>query len=152
MANFTINELASASLLDTDNFIKSNDKGVLSKINGSDIKRALVGPLLIENVNLNFNLEVDFMNVDSVAHSFKFSQKLCFVYFRITLTKDVHEWTRVGTLTIGNESIDGPNMIMGVGQKTGTAISLDVSNGVISISNAAKADTGYYCNGLIVLK
>lgn len=44
MANFTINSLSTGTFNSTDNFLKSDTSGALTKLSGSDLKSAIIGP------------------------------------------------------------------------------------------------------------
>lgn len=55
MANFMINDLSNGSILNNDNFLKSDSNGVLSKVAFSDIKNALfTNGIVGSNISIPF--------------------------------------------------------------------------------------------------
>lgn len=67
MADFTINSLATGALNNVDNFVKSNDAGVLNKVDFETLKESVIGDELhtytYDRVNIstdNFSGYIDF--------------------------------------------------------------------------------------------
>ncbi|WP_286028705.1 hypothetical protein [Ligilactobacillus agilis] len=112
MANFTINSLGTSSVKDTDNFIKSDANGALSKINFADLKTEVQKDVRINFINDNsVKLTSEYGRISNLFTS-RFGPFIA-VSFEFTASKQVPSFQDVISTNFspyGQQSVTSYNM------------------------------------------
>lgn len=97
MANFTINSLSQGNLADTDNFIKSNSNGLLTKASYGDLKKDILNNIALPTTKRGDNtIGIGYFNIDT-TNSFSLTYgKVKTILFKGTATARIPQWTILG--------------------------------------------------------
>ena len=115
MANFTINSLSQGNLADTDNFIKSNSNGLLTKTSYEDLKKDILNNIVLPTTKQGENkIGIGYFNIDTTNSFTRTYGKVKTILFKGTATARFPQWTILGqtdfnlgvgrTLSIPNNS------------------------------------------------
>lgn len=117
MANFTINSLSQGNLADTDNFIKSDNNGLLTKTSYGDLKKDILNNIVLPTTKQGENqIGIGYFNIDT-TNSFTLTYgKVRTIVFKGTATARIPQWTVIGqtefNLGVGRTvSIPGNNKL-----------------------------------------
>lgn len=97
MANFTINSLSQGNLADTDNFVKSNSNGLLTKTSYGDLKKDILNNIVLPTTKRGDNtIGIGYFNIDT-TNSFSLTYgKVKTIFFKGTATAKIPQWTILG--------------------------------------------------------
>lgn len=97
MANFTINSLSQGNLADTDNFIKSNNNGLLTKTSYGDLKKDILNNIVLPTTEQSENkIGIGYFNIDSTNSFTRTYGKVKTIIFKGTATARIPQWTILG--------------------------------------------------------
>lgn len=138
MANFTINSLGTSSIKDTDNFIKSDANGVLSKINFADLKTEVQKDVRINFINDNsVKLTTEYGKITNLFTS-RFGPFIS-IAFEFTATKETPSFQSVITT---NFSPYGQQSVVVYNTSKNTALNMVIGIKNIQFRNTINTGDG----------